>query len=447
MTATPAAEGANSGWGAVLRARHARHLLTSTLIGRLPQGMMVIVIVLAVRADGGSYSWGAELAAAYGLAFAAGQPLLGRVVDYHGQTLPIVGGALIAAMASAVLAMPGVVLSAAAMVLVIVAGVSSPPLEGSMRVLWRTLVPAHRLPSAYSIDNAAQEMAHVVAPLAVGGAVTLGGPNAALMTMALLGVGGASAMAVSPPSRAWRSRRRSTGALGALRLPGMGLLLLTLVAVGGSVGAFFVGASIASEQLGAGWVAWAAPMTLSLGAIGGNALYGPRQWTLSVRRQLMLAASGFAAGWVPLTFAYSPATAIFGAFLAGILFGPLQTIAFQAIDLLVPRDLITEAYSWLVAAIGIGISCGSYLAGAHSMRLGTIPLLAGLLTALLARTLNRPLQRAEDPAASAWSRARRSTETPAPSSVSVRARAGHMGVWTGSGAPLARVRRYYRRRH
>lgn len=72
---------------ALLRLPHAARLLGGTLLGRLPNGMGALAIVLHVRAEGGSYPLAGALAAVYGLATAAGQPVLGRAMDRFGQFL------------------------------------------------------------------------------------------------------------------------------------------------------------------------------------------------------------------------------------------------------------------------------------------------------------------------------------------------------------------------
>ena len=124
-----------SGYRAVLGRRHVARLLGGTLIGRLPTGMAPIAILLLVRAEGGSLALAGLLSALFGLAAAVGQPLLGRMVDRHGQTRVLVGAA--SAATTAFLLLPCAsptrhpVLAALA---VVVAGLSTPPLEASLMI-------------------------------------------------------------------------------------------------------------------------------------------------------------------------------------------------------------------------------------------------------------------------------------------------------------------------
>ncbi|MFH9348050.1 hypothetical protein [Kitasatospora sp. NPDC017646] len=96
-TATGPAQG--SGYRAVLGSPHVARLLGGTMIGRLPTGMAPIVILLLVRAEHGPLALAGLLGALYGLASALGQPLLGRLIDRHGQTQVLVPATIAASRA------------------------------------------------------------------------------------------------------------------------------------------------------------------------------------------------------------------------------------------------------------------------------------------------------------------------------------------------------------
>lgn len=129
-----------AGYLDILRARHAARLLTGTLVGRLPNGTAHIAIVLFTRAEGGSYTLAGALAAAYGLATAVGQPLLGRAVDLHGQPRVQFPAAVVSALGMSLLAFTGLSSLPLAYLAVIVAGVATPPLEGGLRALWPSVL-------------------------------------------------------------------------------------------------------------------------------------------------------------------------------------------------------------------------------------------------------------------------------------------------------------------
>ncbi|OEV11413.1 hypothetical protein AN218_13045, partial [Streptomyces nanshensis] len=366
---------AGSGWGGVLRARHALRLLAGTTVGRLPQCMAPLVLVIAVRAEHGSWAWASALASAFSGGLAVGHLVLGRVTDRIGQTLPTIGGALVAAMAYAVLTVPGCAVAVSGLVLAVVAGVATPPMEASTRALWATVVEPRLLRAAYSVDNAAGESAHIAAPLLVPVCIATGGPRLALGGMALVGALGAVVVATCPVSRRWvpRGPRRGSG-LGAMGSAGMPGLALLLALVGVTVGGVYVGATIAAEESQTPWLAGVMPAALSVGVIAGCGLYGARAWPGTVARHLVVVSGAFAPVWLLLIAARTPVAMVAATCAAGMVFGVLHVIGVQAIDLLAPPGCVTEAQAWLVASVGLGMAGGSALGGVAPGPVGVVSL-------------------------------------------------------------------------
>jgi hypothetical protein len=79
--------------------------------------------------------------------------------------------------------------------------------------------------TAYAMDAVAQEVMFAVGPLLVTLCTSLWSERAALLVINALGVLGALTVVLSPPSRAWRSAPREAHWLGALRSPGLLVLL------------------------------------------------------------------------------------------------------------------------------------------------------------------------------------------------------------------------------
>src|SRR5687767_2840198 len=124
----------------ILRARHAARLLVGTLVGRLPNAVAALAIMLFVRAEGGSYSLAGGLAAVYGVANAVGQPLLGRLVDLFGQPRVQLPAAVASALAMGVFAFVGIGPLPLAYAAVAASGLFTPPLEGGLRALWSSVL-------------------------------------------------------------------------------------------------------------------------------------------------------------------------------------------------------------------------------------------------------------------------------------------------------------------
>jgi MFS family permease len=226
-----------TGYLEILRAKHAMRLLVGTLVGRLPNATSAIAIVLFIRAEGGSYSLAGALAAVYGVANAVGQPLLGRLVDLHGQPRIQLPAALVSALATTVFALTGTEVLPLAYALIAVAGLFTPPLEGGLRALWPSVLRKEdQVHTAYAMDAVAQEVMFTVGPLLVTLCVALWSAEAALIILNVIGVLGALSVVVSRPSRAWRSAPREAHWLGALRSPGLIALLGAFLFVGMALG-------------------------------------------------------------------------------------------------------------------------------------------------------------------------------------------------------------------
>ncbi|MER6675971.1 MFS transporter [Streptomyces sp. NPDC000983] len=353
-----------AGYLEILRARHATRLLVGTLVGRLPNATAAIAIVLFVRAEGGSYSLAGALAAVYGVANAVGQPLLGRLVDLHGQPRVQLPAAVVSALGMAVFAFVGIGPLVLAYAAVAVAGLFTPPLEGGLRALWPSVLRGEgQLHTAYAMDAVAQEVMFTVGPLLVTLCTAVWSAQAALLVLNVIGVLGALSVVVSRPSRAWRSVPREAHWLGALRSPGLLALLGALLFVGMAMGSITVAAVSYADGRGGdvvyGWLMAA----LGLGALLGGTVYGARRWAGDPGRRLTVLVGLLAVCYLPLVLMPGVVWMVLLAALAGVFLAPCIACAFVLVDRHAPRGTVTEAFSWLVTTFTVGASVGTGVAG------------------------------------------------------------------------------------
>ncbi|MFE1268519.1 MFS transporter [Streptomyces sp. NPDC058758] len=364
---------AHGGYRDILRAPHALRLLTGTLVGRLPNGTGPVAMTLFVRDQGGSYTLAGGLVAAYGLANAVGQPLLGRAVDLKGQPRVQLPAAVLSALGMALFALAGIGTLPLAYAAVVVAGLFTPPLEGGLRALWPSVLGREdRIHRAYALDAVAQEVMFTVGPLLVTLLVALWSPAAALLVINLIGVLGALSVVLSEPSRAWRSAPREAHWLGALRSPGLLALLGSFFFVGLALGSITVAAVAYADDRGApsvyGWLMAA----LGLGALLGGVLYGARQWAGAPERRLRVLVALLALCYLPLTLTPGPVAMAGLSALAGVFLAPVLACAFIVVDRHAPAGTVTEAFSWLVTTFGVGAALGSAAAGPAVELAGTV---------------------------------------------------------------------------
>ncbi|MES9523446.1 MFS transporter [Streptomyces capoamus] len=393
-----------TGYLEILRARHALRLLTGTLVGRLPNATAAIALVLFVRAEGGTYSLAGALAAVYGVANAVGQPVLGRLVDLYGQPRVQLPAAVLAALAMVLFAFAGTEPLPLAYAAVAAAGLFTPPLEGGLRALWPSVLGGEeQVHTAYAMDAIAQEVMFTVGPLLVTLCVSVWDERAALLVLSLLGVLGALSVVVSPPSRAWRSAPREAHWLGALRSPGLLVLLAAFLCVGIALGSITVASVSYADGHGGDAVYGWLMAGLGLGALAGGTVYGARRWAGVPERRLRVLVALLAVCYLPLTLTPGPVAMVLLSVVSGVFLAPCIACAFIIVDRHAPGGTVTEAFSWLVTTFTVGASVGTGLAGPVVQAGGTVwgfalPGAAGAVSLLVLLATGRVLAAPARPA-------------------------------------------------
>lgn len=325
--------------------------------------MGMLAVVLHIRADGGGYPLAGTLAAVFGLATAAGQPVLGRVMDRAGQPRVLVPAACAAAAGFALLAAVGADPLPVSVAAVVAAGFATPPLEAGLRALWPDVLDGpEQVDAAYALDAAAQEVIFTVGPLLVVAAALVNTETALLITGAL-GIAGTLVVALSGPSRRWRGAPRASDWAGPLRSPGLRVLLLSLACARRRARRLRRRRRRLRRGAGPG------PRVRAAAGLHGGRRAHRRD---RLRRPLLggephhrlpwlLAA--LAAGYVPLVLAPGLPVMSVLAFLSGVFLAPVLACSFSLVDRLAPSGTVTEAFAWVVAAVGAGGSLGSFVSG------------------------------------------------------------------------------------
>lgn len=390
-----------------LQTPYAPRLLGGTLLGRLPNGMAALVIMLFVRGHGGDYTLGGALTAEYVVAMAVGQPVLGRLMDRIGQPRVLMSAATGAAAGFTLPVLTGLHPLPVTVGAVLLAGFATPPLEAGLRALWPVVLkdPA-QVQVAYGLDAASQELLYVAGPLLVV-AAALVSVDAALLLTGLLGVLGTLVVVTSEPSRSWRGEHRVAHWAGPLRSTGLRTILGALAFIGFSLGVISVAAVTYADALHparhAASTSSAAGLILAanaLGALTGGLISAARGPGTSPYRRMPWLVAGLAAGYLPLAVAPAEPVMLVLAVVAGLFLAPVLACTFTLVDGLSPQGTVTEAFAWVVTAMAGGAALGSAAAGWAGDHLGTRGAfgcagLGGLLAlgVLLAwrRTLSRTL--------------------------------------------------------
>ena len=353
---------------ALLATPHARRLIASGLLARLPMGMVPLALLLVVRDAGGGYAAAGIVSGAYLVAVGLGAPVAGRLVDRRGQTRILVTRAvlnpalLLTAAALAVADAPFAAVGVAA----VAAGALLPPVGSSLRAIWPRLLEGPQLrATAYALEASLQEIFFVVGPLVVAVVATLVAPAAALAVAAVAGCVGTLIFASSPPVRAWRPEREpeEAGRFGALGAAGVRTIVLFGVCVGVAFGGAEVGMPAFAEEHGDAALGGIPLALFAAGSLVGGLVVGARG-NLDPRTLLRIASILLAVGLAPLIVAPSlPALAVL-AFVAGLPIAPAFASSYGLIDRVARRGTQAEAFAWIGTSVSAGIAVGAAFGGA-----------------------------------------------------------------------------------
>jgi MFS family permease len=392
---------------AVLRTPGVARVFAASLLGRIPAGALGLLLILRVRELGGGYADGGAIAGAFSLGYATAAPLVGRLVDARGQTriLAACAAAVGAALSALALAPSGTPL-AALLALAALAGGAHPPLAACLRALWPDLLPnGGARHAAYALEAAALEVAYVLGPLVLVGAIATRSAALALGACVLLLAAGTAAFASAPPSRAWRpvaGVRRS--AAGALASPGVRTLVAATALVGVSFGAIEVSAVAFAEQADARGAIGPLLAGWGLASMAGGAVAVRRGPPADRGRRMVELLVVLAATDALLAAAGSPLALAALLVVAGLAIAPAFAVVYDVAADVAREGTVTEAFTWLQTGIGAGLALGTAaggaLAAASGARAGFLAAAAGAaLAAALSVARRRDLRPASGRAA------------------------------------------------
>jgi predicted MFS family arabinose efflux permease len=176
-------------------------------------------------------------------------------------------------------------------------------------------------------------------------------------------VAGTLVVVTAPPSRRWRAEAREAHWLGALRSPALVALMAACLCLGVALGAFSLAAVAYADRHGGGGVAAYVLAANGAGALTGGLLYGSRAWIGAPEHRLRLLMACLALCYPLLMLTPGPAGMLPLAALAGLFLAPALACAFLVVDRHAPAGTVTEAFSWIVTAVGVGSAAGTALAG------------------------------------------------------------------------------------
>ncbi|UOY00741.1 MFS transporter [Blastococcus sp. PRF04-17] len=350
----------------VLRTPHALPMVLAAFVGRLPLSMVGLGCVLLIADETGSYGLGGAVAAVGAVTTALAGPVLGRLADGHGQRkvlLPVlavfvVAGASFLAAVKQDWPLWTVFASAG------LAGACIPPVSSMIRVRWTHLLRgSHRLPTALAMESVVDEFVFIVGPVLVTFLSTTGHATSGVVTAFTLAAIGSLLFAAQgrtePPPAAHEHRNGPS----AIRTPGLRVLFVVGAAVGAILGTLEIALVAFADEENAKALSGVLIASLAVGSMASGIGWGAVHWRLPLRHRLAAVLVLLTVCSVPLLLVQDVWVMVPFVIIAGVAVSPSLISSFTLAELLVPRSAVTEAFTWIGTALGLGVAVGASVAG------------------------------------------------------------------------------------
>jgi len=350
----------------VLRTPHALPMVMAAFIGRLPLSMVGLGCVLLVADETGSYGLGGAVAAAGAVTTALAGPVLGRCADSHGQRrvlLPVLAVFVVSGV-TFLFAVKGDWPLVVVFVSAGLAGACIPPVSSMIRVRWTHLLRGSpRLPTALAMESVVDEFVFIVGPVLVTFLSTTGHTTSGVVTaFTLAAVGGmlfAGQRHTEPPPAPHEHRNGAS----AMKVPGLRVLFVVGAAVGAILGTLQIALVAFADEVDARALSGLLIAGLAAGSMVAGIGWGTVHWRVPLRRRLLVVLVVLTVLTLPLMLVDTYWLMLPLVVLTGVAVSPSLISAFTLAEVLVPRSQVTEAFTWIGTALGVGVALGASIAG------------------------------------------------------------------------------------
>lgn len=346
-----------TGYRDLLRTPGVGRIIAAQLTARFPAGMTSLALLMHVEHITGTYSAAGLVLAAASVGQAVAGPVTSRWMGIWGMRRVLTLTMLLCAASLACIGL--LVLPVGAyMVLGLVAGMATPPVQSAVRTIYPKMVNSTQLTPLFALDASLQEIIWIIAPVLITVVATQAGTVAGILLIVVILLGGGIWFILSPELgrvRIPRSRRRFGAVLA--RPP---VLLATVV------GFLLVGACAAVEAGviatfgGGGLEAGLVLAVFSLSSLAGGLFSGRipiGRWAMA--RRMAIVAAGMLVATASLNVWWIGGSLL----IAGIGVAPALAVMFAMTTASVRFSDTAEAFGWVGTGQLIGAAAGSAIAG------------------------------------------------------------------------------------
>jgi len=344
----------------------------SAFPARLAYGMIGLGIFFKAEQETGSVAIAGFAIGLNSLAGSLTAGLRGSVMDRFGQKWPI--RILVPLYSCLILLLNTMETRTSILVTAFILGITAPPINLSVRPLWKDIVPDTYLRTAYAFDSSMMSSTSVIGPVIITALSLSSRPSLGLgMTAALMFIGGI-ALSLTPASRDWIPEKKQKGQQRLWRDRAIRLLMFEGCFIGFGWGVFDVAVPAFATQEGVqhrvAWIFAAFGAATVVGGLLGGLVSKKLAPLSALRRAYFL----WVIACIPIAFTYPDwSMALFGACI-GFVGGAVQVFYFEVLEAVRPKGSQTASLGWIWSVEGsfmaVGAAVGGVVSETFSPRIG-----------------------------------------------------------------------------
>ncbi|MCB0902253.1 MAG: MFS transporter, partial [Actinobacteria bacterium] len=350
----------------VLRTPGAPSFTGAGFVGRLPISMISLGIVLLETSKGVSYGVAGTIAASFAVAAAIGGPVVSGFVDRHGQhrILPFAVAAYTVFMVALLVSLDMGSSLWLVIPLAVGAGMMMPNFGSLVRARWAYVLPgSDGIHVAYAWESILDEVVFVIGPPLATVLALQVHPTAALIVCVLLVLIGTTWLVPqrrTEPAPHGKSKRVGRPAI---LQPGMPLVFVAFVFIGGIFGSFEVVTVAFAQEQNATSATGVLLAIYAFGSLLAGFAYGAMASPEFHGRRMTLMLSVMAV--VTLGFPLAPNVAVLApvALLAGLSVSPVLISGTALVERIVPNAQLTEGITWTSTGMALGLAIAAPVSG------------------------------------------------------------------------------------
>lgn len=233
-----------------------------------------------------------------------------------------------------------------------------------LRTRWTYLLKGStKLPTALAFESVLDEFTFIIGPVLVTFLSTTGHTTIGVVTaFTFATVGGllfaAQRKTEPPPGGAHIQRGPS-----ALRVTGLRVLCVVGFAIGGIIGDLQVSLVAFSEEQDAYSLSGVLISALAVGSMSSGILWGTRDFRNSLHSRLINILGCLTLLSLPLALIGNVWLMVIAVAVFGFAMSPSLITSFTLVEKLVPREIVTEGFTWVGTAVGLGVAVGAAASG------------------------------------------------------------------------------------